>query len=43
MVPYTIPFLGNTIAYGVDPIKFLMDCKAKVYAPFNVIFHALFA
>ncbi|KAJ3255882.1 Lanosterol 14-alpha-demethylase [Boothiomyces macroporosus] len=29
MVPYTIPLLGSAIPYGIDPIKFLQDCRAK--------------
>ena len=31
MIPYSIPFLGNAIAYGIDPIKFLQECNAKVF------------
>ncbi|KAI8928207.1 cytochrome P450 [Entophlyctis helioformis] len=29
MVPHTIPFLGNAIAYGIDPVKFLQENQAK--------------
>ena len=29
-VPYTIPFLGSAVAYGIDPLKFMSDCQAKV-------------
>ena len=31
MVPYSVPFLGNAIAYGIDPIKFLKECNEKVF------------
>ncbi|KAI9335476.1 cytochrome P450 [Obelidium mucronatum] len=30
LVAYTIPFLGNTIEYGIDPVKFLQKCQ-KTY------------
>jgi cytochrome P450 len=29
MVPYSIPFLGNAIPYGIDPVQFLKDCQKK--------------
>jgi cytochrome P450 len=29
MVSYTIPFLGNAVPYGIDPMKFLKECQAK--------------
>lgn len=28
-IPHIVPFLGSMIAYGVEPIKFLMQCKEK--------------
>ncbi|KAJ8327730.1 Lanosterol 14-alpha-demethylase [Batrachochytrium dendrobatidis] len=28
-VPVSIPFIGAAIAYGVDPIKFLIECRQK--------------
>ncbi|KAJ3066734.1 Lanosterol 14-alpha-demethylase [Podochytrium sp. JEL0797] len=30
MVKYSIPFLGNTIEYGIDPVGFLQKCQ-KTY------------
>ena len=30
IVPYSIPFLGSAIQYGMDPVVFLKDCRAKV-------------
>ncbi|KAJ3236183.1 Lanosterol 14-alpha-demethylase [Chytriomyces hyalinus] len=30
MVKYSIPFLGNTIEYGIDPVKFMIKCQ-KIY------------
>jgi sterol 14-demethylase len=30
MVPYTIPFLGNAVEYGMDPMGF-MERNTKIY------------
>ena len=30
LVLHYIPYLGNAIAYGMDPYKFFADCKEKV-------------
>ena len=30
LVKHHIPYVGNAIAYGMDPYKFFADCKAKV-------------
>ncbi|KAJ3120360.1 Lanosterol 14-alpha-demethylase [Physocladia obscura] len=28
-VKYTLPFFGNTIEYGIDPVKFLQKCQKE--------------
>lgn len=30
VVFYWFPFLGNTVVYGIDPIKFFAECREKV-------------
>lgn len=30
LVFHWIPFLGNTISYGMDPYKFFFSCQKKV-------------
>ncbi len=27
---YWVPVIGSTIAYGIDPFKFFLKCKAEV-------------
>ena len=29
VVPHVIPFLGNAIQYGIDPLQFLQECQSK--------------
>ncbi|KAJ3016662.1 UNVERIFIED_CONTAM: Lanosterol 14-alpha-demethylase [Siphonaria sp. JEL0065] len=36
-VAYTIPFLGNTIEYGIDPVKFLQRCQKKYGDTFSFL------
>lgn len=31
LVFHWFPFFGNTVVYGIDPIKFFADCKEKVW------------
>lgn len=33
LVFHWIPFLGNTISYGMDPYKFFFACREKVCLP----------
>ncbi len=30
VVFHWVPFIGNTIAYGIDPYKFFFRCREKV-------------
>ena len=30
VVFHWVPFLGSTITYGIDPVKFFSDCQQKV-------------
>ena len=30
LVFHWVPFLGNTIVYGIDPYKFFFGCRQKV-------------
>jgi sterol 14-demethylase len=30
LVFYWVPVIGSTIAYGIDPFKFFLKCKAEV-------------
>jgi sterol 14-demethylase len=30
VVFHIVPFIGSTIEYGIDPVKFFDKCKAKV-------------
>lgn len=30
VVFHWFPFFGNTVVYGIDPIKFFAECKEKV-------------
>jgi sterol 14-demethylase len=30
VVFHWFPFLGNTVVYGIDPIKFFAECREKV-------------
>lgn len=30
MVFHWLPIIGSTVAYGIDPFKFFLDCQAKV-------------
>ena len=30
LVFHWVPVIGSTLAYGIDPFRFLFDCKAKV-------------
>ena len=32
LVFHWFPFIGSTIAYGIDPFKFFAECQAKVRA-----------
>ena len=33
VVFHWFPFIGNTILYGIDPIKFFAECREKVQIP----------
>jgi hypothetical protein len=30
VVFHLVPFIGSTITYGIDPVKFFFNCKKKV-------------
>lgn len=30
LVFHLVPFLGNTISYGIDPFEFFFSCREKV-------------
>jgi hypothetical protein len=30
VVFHLVPFIGNTITYGIDPVKFFFNCRKKV-------------
>ena len=30
LVFHWLPFIGSTVIYGTDPIKFMFECQAKV-------------
>ena len=32
LVFHLFPFIGSTITYGIDPVKFFFNCKEKVRA-----------
>ena len=33
LVFHWVPIIGSTIAYGIDPFRFFLKCKAKVGLP----------
>lgn len=33
LVFHWIPIIGSTVAYGIDPFRFFLKCKAKVDLP----------
>lgn len=33
VVPHWVPFIGNAVAYGMDPYNFLVRCQKKVLSP----------
>jgi sterol 14-demethylase len=41
VVPYSFPFVGHAISFGMDPIKFMKDCYEKYGECFTFVMMAI--